>query len=146
MQPKPSRWMPLKSLPLVALFLFVAPAAASALTVMEVAKDLACPCVCPLVLSDCNMTCGLEWKDEIGELIATGMGKQEIMDYFITTYGEEARLTPIQWLEGKIYQFTRGFSDVEWTLLWAGLGIWAALLFAGFYFGVKRLFFRAHSA
>jgi len=63
------------------------PSSASALTVNEVVKDLACPCECPLVLEDCNMTCGLEWKNEVGEMINKGMTKQQIMDYFIDKYG-----------------------------------------------------------
>jgi cytochrome c-type biogenesis protein CcmH/NrfF len=152
MRPKQIHWMPVEAalwalpLAILLLLLFLAPASAFAVTVMEVAEDLACPCECSLVLADCNMTCGLDWKDEIGELIAKGMSKPEIMEYFIATYGEEARLTPIQWLEGKAYQYTRGFSDMEWTLLWTGLGVWTILLFAGFYFGIKRLFFRVHSA
>lgn len=135
-----------KALPLVVLLLLLAPSGAFALTVGEVARDLACPCVCPLVLEDCNMTCGLDWKTEIGELVAAGKSKQEIMDYFIATYGEEARLTTMQRIEGKIYQYTRGFSDGEWALLWIGTGIWVLLFFAGFYFAIKRLFFRANSA
>ncbi len=139
-----SHWNPFKALPFLVLLL--APYEASALTVGEVARDLACPCECPLVLEDCNMTCGLDWKNEIGEMIAAGKTKPEIMAYFIATYGEEARLTTIQRIEGKIFQYTRGFSDREWALLWIGAGIWAILLFAGFYFGIKRLFLRAGSA
>ncbi len=146
MQPTLSRWVPFKALPLLVLLLLLTPSGAFALTVGEVARDLACPCVCPLVLEDCNMTCGLDWKNEIGELVAAGKTKQEIMDYFIATYGEEARLTTIQRIEGKIYQYTRGFSDGEWAVLWIGAGIWVLLLFAGFYFAIKRLFFRAKSA
>ncbi len=126
------------------LGLFAAPrAAAAALTVYEVAKDLACPCECPLILQDCNMTCGLDWKDEVGRMIAAGKTKQEIIDYFIESYGEEARLTTVQKFEGKIYQYTRGFGAGEWTLLWAGVGIWAVLLFVGFYLGVRKLTGRA---
>jgi hypothetical protein len=146
MHPTPSRWIPFKVLPLLVLLLLLAPSGAFALTVGEVARDLACPCVCPLVLEDCNMTCGLDWKNEIGELVAAGKTKQEIMDYFIETYGEEARLTTVQKIEGKIYQYTRGFGDGEWALLWIGAGIWVLVLFAGFYFAIKRLFFRAKSA
>ncbi|MDP6405589.1 MAG: cytochrome c-type biogenesis protein CcmH [Alphaproteobacteria bacterium] len=120
--------------------------AAQALTVGEVVKDLACPCVCPLVLEDCNMSCGLEWKEEVGQLVAKGMTKQEIMDYFIATYGEEARLTIQQKIEGKVYQYTRSFGTTEWAFLWIGVGFWTLILFAGCFFGVRRLFFRAESA
>ncbi len=72
------------------------------LTISEVAKDLACPCQCPLILQDCNMSCGLRWKEEIGEQIAKGKTKQEIIEHFISTQGESARLTPLQKIQGKI--------------------------------------------
>ena len=125
------------------LCLLAVPGVASALTVREVAEDLACPCECPLILQDCNMTCGLDWKDEVGRMIAEGKTKQEVMDYFIETYGEEARLTTVQKIEGKVYQYTRGFGTMEWVLLWTGVGIWAVLLFVGFYLGVGKLLGRA---
>ncbi len=141
-------WRRLTSLlvPALLLALLVWSPAAQALTVGEVVKDLACPCVCPLVLEDCNMTCGLEWKEEVGKLVAAGKSKQEIMDYFIATYGEGARLTTWQRIEGKTYQYTRSFGTTEWALLWIGAGFWIIVLFGGFYFGVRRLFFPAKSA
>ncbi|OGT35469.1 MAG: hypothetical protein A2W28_08860 [Gammaproteobacteria bacterium RBG_16_51_14] len=114
---------------------------ASALTVNEVAKDLACPCECPLVLEDCNMTCGLEWKNEIGEQINKGMSKQQITDYFIKKYGDDARITPMQRIRGKVYQYTRSFDKTDWALLWIGLIVWVLLMFFGIYLGVKKLFF-----
>ncbi len=117
------------------------PENAFALTVLEVATDLACPCQCPLILKDCNMTCGLEWKNEIGRLIKKGMSKQEIMNYFIAQYGEEARLTTRQKIDGKIYQYTRDFDTVDWVLLWTGIGTWVALMFLGVYIGVRKLGF-----
>src|SRR4030065_234277 len=114
---------------------------ASALTVNEVVKDLACPCECPLILEDCNMTCGLEWKNQVGEMINKGMTKQQIMDYFIGKYGNEARITPMQKIHGKVYQYTRSFDTADWILLWAGLIVWIFLMFFGIYIGVKKLFF-----
>lgn len=117
------------------------PSSASALTVNEVAKDLACPCECPLILVDCNMTCGLEWKKEIGEYINKGMSKQEIIDYFIGKYGDEARITPLQKVNGKIYQYTRSFDTGDWVVLWIGLAVWTFLMSFAVYVGVKKLFF-----
>lgn len=117
------------------------PSSASALTVNEVVKDLACPCECPLVLEDCNMTCGLDWKNQVGEMINKGMTKQQIMDYFIGKYGDEARITSIQRIHGKVFQYTRSFGAADWVLLWAGLIVWIFLMFFGVYIGVKKLFF-----
>ncbi len=115
------------------------PANASALTVNEVVKDLACPCQCPLILEDCNMTCGIEWKEEVGQLVKKGMTKKQIMEYFIAKYGEEARLTPMQRIEGKIFQYTRSFDTLDWILLWVGIGGWICLMFFGVYLGVRKL-------
>jgi len=125
----------------MAVIYVATPSSAYALTVNEVVKDLACPCECPLVLEDCNMTCGLEWKNQVGEMINKGMTKQQIMDYFIGKYGAEARITPMQRIHGKIYQYTRSFDTVDWLLLWAGLIVWVFLMFFGVYIGVKKLFF-----
>jgi len=116
------------------------------LTVREVAKDLACPCQCPLILQDCNMTCGLTWKEEIGQLISQGKTKQEISGYFIAKYGEAARLTPLQKVYGKIYQYTRGFDTKEWVFLWSAVATWTVLLFVMLYLVVKRFLARSKSA
>lgn len=112
--------------------------AEESLTVNDVAHDLACPCTCPLILEDCNMSCGLEWKEQVGTMIAAGKTKAEIMDYFYVTYGDKARLTPWQRVEGKVYQYTRGFGDLEWAMLWGGLGLWALLLAGGIIVGVRK--------
>ena len=126
---------------LLTLAMYVVPLQdASALTVNEVVKDLACPCECPLVLEDCNMTCGLEWKNQVGEMINQGMSKQQIIDYFVGKYGDDARITPMQRIHGKIYQYTRSFDTTEWALLWIGLAVWVFLMFFGIYIGVKKLF------
>ena len=125
----------------VLLIWLAASSGASALTVTEVAKDLACPCECPLILEDCNMTCGLEWKNQIGEFIKQGMTKQQIIDHFIAKYGDEARITPMQKVNGKVYQYTRSFDETDWTLLWAGLAAWVFLMFFGIYVSVRKVFF-----
>ena len=118
---------------------------AFALTVNEVVRDLACPCICPLVLEDCNMTCGLDWKEEVGEKIKAGMSKQEIIDDFVSRYGENARLTTIQRIEGKVFQYTRSFGTMEWAMLWSGVVIWIVVMFGVFYLGVRKLFFRVNT-
>ncbi len=125
---------------LVSVMMLILPHSAFALTVGEVARELACPCECPLILEDCNMTCGLDWKEEIGELVKAGKTKQEIVSYFIATYGEEARLTTMQKIEGKIFQYTRGFDTIDWTVLWGGIMFWALIIMGSIYYGVRRYF------
>lgn len=141
MKPSLARRMFLCLCLLIPTICIMAPSSASALTVNEVAKDLACPCECPLVLEDCNMTCGLEWKNEIGEQIKKGMSKQQITDYFINKYGDDARITPLQRIQGKLYQYTRSFDKADWVLLWIGLIVWIFLMLAGIYLGIRKLFF-----
>ena len=123
--------------------LMLGPRPAFALTINEVVRDLACPCICPLVLEDCNMSCGLAWKEEVGEMIKKGMTKQEIIDDFVSRYGDSARLTTYQKFQGKIYQYTRSFGTLDWAVLWGGIGIWLMVMFGGFYFGVRKLFFKS---
>jgi cytochrome c-type biogenesis protein CcmH/NrfF len=134
-----------KPFSLLGLFLTLAyamlPSNVFALTVSEVVKDLACPCECPLILEDCNMSCGLKWKEEVGEQIKKGMTKNQIMEYFIAKYGDNARLTPLQRIHGKIYQYTRSFDVTDWTLLWTGLIGWISLMFFGIYISIKKLSF-----
>ena len=118
------------------------PTAAQALTVGDVVRDLACPCECPLILEDCNMSCGLDWKNQVGEMINQGKNKQEIMDYFYDKYGESAHLTTMQRIDGKIFQYTRGFGNQEWLLLWSGLGLWTLIMFLGIMLGVRKFISR----
>ncbi len=130
----------------IAAYNVFASSSESPLTVREVAKDLACPCQCPLILQDCNMSCGLTWKEEIGREIAKGKTKPEITQYFIAKYGEDARLTPLQKIQGKIYQYTRGFGTMEWVVLGSGVVIWIVLMFLIFYYFVKKFMRRAKAA
>ena len=82
------------------------------------------------------MSCGLKWKDEVGQKIAEGMNKQEITKYFIAKYGESARLTPLQKIQGKIFQYTRGFGTMEWIILGSGVVVWIVLMFLIVYYFV----------
>jgi len=112
---------------------------AHALTVQEVAADLACPCECPLVLEDCNMSCGLDWKDQIGQMIKEGKTKEEIIRHFIDKYGDEARITPVQRIKGKFFKYTRGFDTKDWVFAGAIIVIWLAVIFLGVYIITRRL-------
>ncbi len=112
---------------------------AHALTVQEVAEDLACPCECPLVLEDCNMSCGLEWKDQIGQMIKEGKTKEDIVQYFIDKYGDEARITPVQRIRGKFFKYTRAFDIKDWIIFWSVIGTWLVGLFIGIYLLIRRL-------
>ncbi len=123
---------------ILTIFLIFISFEVSALTVSEVARDLACPCACPLVLEDCNMSCGLDWKNKIGEKIKSGKNKEEIIGGFISKYGDACRITPIQRIHGKYYQYTRAFGPLEWTIFWAAMALWVGIVFLGIYLLVRR--------
>lgn len=99
-------------------------------TVQGVAHALACPCECPMVLEDCHMSCGLSWKNQIGEQLKSGLVKGEVMGYFYKRYGRAALLTPVQRVAGKWYQITRGGYPVkEMALFVVILAVWTSLLY-----------------
>ncbi|MBI5468526.1 MAG: cytochrome c-type biogenesis protein CcmH [Deltaproteobacteria bacterium] len=120
------------------VFVLLLPAVSLSVTVQEVASELECPCDCPLVLEDCNMSCGLEWKDQIGEQIKAGKTKEEIVGAFIAKYGDACRITPAKRIRGKFYQYTRGFDTGEWVLLAGGAAVWLLALFFGVFLLVRR--------
>jgi len=124
---------------LAACCLLLTASSAHALTVQEVAEDLACPCECPLVLEDCNMSCGLDWKDQIGQMIKQGKTKEEIIKYFIDKYGDAARITPLQRIQGKIFKYTRAFGTWDWVMVGTVAAIWLAGMFLGVYLITRRL-------
>ncbi|MBI5328774.1 MAG: cytochrome c-type biogenesis protein CcmH [Deltaproteobacteria bacterium] len=124
---------------LTACCLLFLSAPAYALTVQEVAEDLACPCECPLVLEDCNMSCGLDWKDQIGQMIKDGKTKQEIIKYFLDKYGDDARITPVQRIKGKFFKYTRAFDTIDWAIFWGVISVWVVGLFIGIYLVSRRL-------
>jgi len=105
----------------------------------EVARELACPCECPLVLEDCNMSCGLDWKDEIGELLRAGKTKDEIIKSFVAKHGDACKITPVQRIQGKFFQYTRWFDTREWVIFWSVIAGSAGALFFSIYMVVRRL-------
>lgn len=119
-------------------FVLLVPAVSLSVTVQEVASELECPCDCPLVLEDCNMSCGLEWKDQIGEQIKAGKTREEIVGAFIEKYGDACRITPAKRIKGKLYQYTRGFDTGQWALLAGGAAVWLLALFFGVFLLVRR--------
>lgn len=99
-------------------------------TVLGVSHTLACPCECPMVLEDCHMSCGLEWKDLIGNQLKAGVQKAEIVGYFFKRYGTESLLTPVQRLSGKWYEVTRGGYPVKDMVLFVLIVlVWTALVY-----------------
>lgn len=85
------------------------------------------------------MSCGLDWKDQIGQMIKEGKTKEEIIRYFIDEYGDEARITPVQRIKGKFFKYTRGFDTKDWVFAGAIIVVWLAVIFLGVYIITRRL-------
>ena len=110
-------------------YIFVTSAADN--TVLGVSHALACPCECPMVLEDCHMSCGLEWKDLIGHQLKSGMQKANIVGYFYKRYGRESLLTPVQRLSGKWYEVSRGGYPVKDIALFVLIIlVWTAIVYS----------------
>jgi len=108
-------------------------------SVMGVSHSLACPCECPMVLEDCHMSCGLEWKDLIGDKLKASLTKTDITAYFYKRYGKEALLTPAQRISGKWYEITRGGYPVKDMVLFGLIVIvWTALVYTGLMMIVEK--------
>ena len=109
-------------------------------SVMGVSHSLACPCECPMVLEDCHMSCGLQWKDQIGRMLNSGMDKGDIVAYFYKRYGGAALLTPSQRIAGKWYQLTRGGYPVKDIILFGLIVlVWTTLVYYILMMVVERL-------
>jgi len=109
-------------------------------SIMGVSHSLDCPCECPMVLEDCHMSCGLQWKDQIGLKLKTGLVKADIVSYFYKRYGSEAMLTPAQRLAGKWYEVSRGGYPVKDMIIFSLIVlIWTALLYTGLSMAQEKL-------
>jgi len=109
-------------------------------SVLGVSHSLACPCECPMVLEDCHMSCGLQWKDQIGVMLKSGMDKEGITGYFYKRYGAEALLTPVQRLSGKWYEVSRGGYPVkDMALFGVAALVWTALVYSVIMLAVENI-------
>lgn len=90
----------------------------------EVAQELNCPTCAGISLSDCRTQTCAQWKDQIGDLLAQGMTKQEVLDYFVTQYGSQVLQEPPK------SGFTLGLWLIPVIAVLAG-GVWLFYLIRG---------------
>jgi cytochrome c-type biogenesis protein CcmH len=87
---------------LMALLLFVGPVLAQEPTgedatadeINDVAHDLNCPTCAGLNLADCNTQTCFQWREQIGDLLAEGYNKQQVLDWYVARYGEHVLQEP----------------------------------------------------
>ncbi len=87
----------LPSVPLLVLVLVAWPQAVAAdepLTVHEVASELMCQCGSGMVLANHDGGVARSMKASIQSQIDAGKTKQEILDYFVSAYGEGVLASP----------------------------------------------------
>ena len=90
--------------------------------VNAVAKKLYCP-VCPNTPLDvCETKACEDWRAQIKDQLAAGWSEQQIIDYFVTQYGERVLAEPQR----------KGFSSLVWMLpvivvLLGGVVVWQVL-------------------
>ncbi len=99
---------------ILSIFAYVA----LALTVDDVARDLICPCGCGKMLDVCEMESAKEMKGLIGEKIAQGETKDQIIGYFVSQYGEKVLAAPTK----------KGFNLTAWVAPFLVIGLGAGII------------------
>ncbi len=89
----------------------VTPALAADVAADEIAEQLICQCGCGRVLSTHVCATQEEMLAIIEQQLAQGQSQQEILDYFVTQYGEQVLASPPK----------RGFNLTAWILPFAAI-------------------------
>jgi cytochrome c-type biogenesis protein CcmH len=90
--------------------------------VNRVARQMYCPVCENIPLDVCPTTACAKWRDTIREKLAAGWTDQQIMDYFVTQYGERVLANPS----------TRGFGIFIWII--PPVALLAGVVFLWFFF------------
>jgi len=62
--------------------------------VNAVARKMNCPTCQSLNLADCRTQTCNQWREQIADLLASGMTQEEVLDWYIARYGEEVLQEP----------------------------------------------------
>jgi cytochrome c-type biogenesis protein CcmH len=62
--------------------------------VNEIAKKLNCPTCAGINLADCRTLTCEQWRDQINDLVKQGYSDKEVLDYFVTRFGEQVLQEP----------------------------------------------------
>jgi cytochrome c-type biogenesis protein CcmH len=84
--------------------------------VNQIAKKLYCP-VCPNTPLDvCETQACKDWRMQIRDELTSGWSEQQVIDYFVSQYGERVLAEPLR----------RGFTSLVWLfpVIAALLGLW----------------------
>ncbi len=99
-----------------------------ALTVGEITQSLTCTCGCNMLVSACegSMECtpAKEITDQVTQMIEKGQSKEEIVQYFVATKGEQILAAPTK----------KGFNLTAWILPFLAIILGAG----GIYFFIDK--------
>jgi cytochrome c-type biogenesis protein CcmH len=62
--------------------------------VNEIAKKLNCPTCAGINLADCRTLTCEQWRNQINDLVKQGYSDKEVLDYFVTRFGEQVLQEP----------------------------------------------------
>lgn len=105
---------------LVAFILLATPVSAEA-TASDIAQKLVCQCGCTQTLANCSEpVCSIreEMKADIARLVGEGKSEPQVIQYFVTRYGEQVLAAPEK----------SGFNLVVWIVPFAVIIIGAAVI------------------
>lgn len=60
----------------------------------DIARQMNCPTCVGVNLADCRTQTCAQWRDQIGDLVEQGYSDQQVLDYFVTSYGTQVLLKP----------------------------------------------------
>jgi cytochrome c-type biogenesis protein CcmH len=89
-------------------------ASSSATTLQEVSESLTCQCGCGLTVANCNhpqCEFSVPIRLQIDKMIAQGMGREQIVGFFRTKYGEKILSAPT----------SEGFNLLAWIIPFAAV-------------------------
>ena len=79
---------------MVLFLLLIAGGKALAVTLDDIQSDVLCTCGCGMVLKNCECGTAAKLREEINQMISSGMTKEEIIAELQSTYGKEILANP----------------------------------------------------
>ncbi len=125
------KWRVLGGVLIVTAFLVTPVSADSAPTVNSIAQQLVCQCGCTQTVAACsepNCSTREAMKASIVQKLDQGQSESQILQSFVTQYGEKVLVTPPK----------TGFNLVAWILPFIAILAGAAIIFSAMRAWVKR--------
>lgn len=88
-------------------------------TANDIARELICTCGCGKMLNVCEMESAKQMKELIGEKMAQGETKDQIIAYFVAQYGEKVLAAPTK----------KGFNLIAWITPLVAIAIGAGIIY-----------------